>query len=558
MTKSSLKETPVIWCRCRDTEQAVEAESGEHRLVVDILCGQRGQAEAARWLGEIAATRVTVAACSPSVAGDALEGWAAANGVELAMIDVRGKTLEQTESALEHAARTGDGLSPGAERPERAVKSALVIGGGVGGVQAALDIAEGGYQTFVVESTYSIGGIMAALDKTFPTMDCSICILGPKLVDASKHKNIELITAAEVKSVEGVPGDFKVTIEMSPRYVDMTVCNGCGACVDVCPVVVPNEWDMNLKPRKAIHTMFAQSVPMRFAIDKDVCIECGMCMHVCGLNAIDLSQEPGTRELEVGAIVVAAGVTTVKGDAKEQYGYGIHENVVTNMEFERIICASGPTGGDLIRPDGKPYHRVAFIQCVGSRDTKCHEYCSMYCCIASIKEGRLVMEHSDDSEVSVFYNDMRASGKGFEELYVRSEEEGMRFVKGLPSEVRENPTNKNPIVVYEDTKTGTQKELEVDLVVLALALEPSPGLERIAGVLGLECDEYGFVKERDLQNSPLETNVRGVFIAGACSGPRDIPETVSEASGAASRVCAFFEQAGTDSDGARRVPRSRE
>jgi heterodisulfide reductase subunit A len=512
-------DTLQVRCTCDGPVELAAADGN----IVDIAaaCSLQGQRAvlARATAGEYG--RVEVEGCRHAEARTVLESWADRSGLELSW--------------------DGERTVPPEVGP-RLVKEALVIGGGVAGVQAALDIAEGGYRTYLVESTYSIGGIMAALDKTFPTMDCSICILGPKLVDASKHESIELLVASKVTGVEGAPGDYRVTIDQAPTYVDTSRCNGCGACVEACPVVVPNEWDLNLKPRKAIHTMFAQAVPMKFAIDEDACIECGMCMNACGLDAIDLSQEPTTRALEVGAIVLATGVGTVPGDAKKQFGYGVHTNVVTNMEFERIICASGPTEGHLYRPDGKPYKRVAFIQCVGSRDRSCRDYCSMYCCIASIKEARLVMEHADGASIHVFYNDLRASGKGFEELYVRSQAEGMRFVKGLPSEVREDPTTLDPIVAYEDVASGTRKELEVDLVVLAMALEPSRDLASLSGMLGIELDEDGFVRPRQAHGAPLETASPGVFIAGACSGPRDIPETVAQASGSASKVCAFFEK----------------
>jgi heterodisulfide reductase subunit A len=371
---------------------------------------------------------------------------------EAALVDlIREKLKETTEQVTE----------------DRIIaEEVLVVGGGVAGVQAALDIAEEGYRVYILESSPSIGGIMAQLDKTFPTMDCSICILGPKLVDASKHPNIELITNAEIKSVTGKPGDFKVEVEIRPRYVDMDKCNGCSACVEVCPVVLPNEWDLNLKPRKCIYVMFAQSIPLRYTIDKEKCIECEQCKKVCELDAINLCEEPKTRFLNVGAIVVSTGTKTFDATKKRHYGYGRVNNVMTNMEFERIICASGPTNGELLRPDGKHIKKVAFIQCVGSRDIHFHEYCSSYCCMASIKEARLVMEHEEDADVWVFYNDLRAFGKGFEELYVRSEKEGMKFIRRFPGEIREDPENGNPILVFEDPKTGRYREVEFDMVVL--------------------------------------------------------------------------------------------
>jgi heterodisulfide reductase subunit A len=447
---------------------------------------------------------------------------------EAALVDlIREKLKETTEQVTE----------------DRIIaEEVLVVGGGVAGVQAALDIAEEGYRVYILESSPSIGGIMAQLDKTFPTMDCSICILGPKLVDASKHPNIELITNAEIKSVTGKPGDFKVEVEIRPRYVDMDKCNGCSACVEVCPVVLPNEWDLNLKPRKCIYVMFAQSIPLRYTIDKEKCIECEQCKKVCELDAINLCEEPKTRFLNVGAIVVSTGTKTFDATKKRHYGYGRVNNVMTNMEFERIICASGPTNGELLRPDGKHIKKVAFIQCVGSRDIHFHEYCSSYCCMASIKEARLVMEHEEDADVWVFYNDLRAFGKGFEELYVRSEKEGMKFIRRFPGEIREDPENGNPILVFEDPKTGRYREVEFDMVVLAVALEPSCETIRIAEMLDLKTDSHGFIKELHPISRPLETSNRGIFLAGTCQGPKDIPESVSQASGTAAKVGMLFSQ----------------
>ena len=543
-----MNKTGVFLCACPLTSATfdVEKAAGCMDLPETVvysrknLCSQRGLKFLEEHVKDDALNRVIIAACSEDIHRNVFNSSALLRqaGVEYAPIE----GLLNEEALAEKICRIIKGERPHISREREKIKEALVIGGGVGGVQAALDIAEGGHKVYLVEKTLSIGGIMAQLDKTFPTMDCSICILGPKLVDASKAPNIELITNAEIKNITGDMGDFNVEVEIKPRYVDMEKCNGCSACVEVCPVILPNEWDLNLKPRKCIYFMFAQSVPLRYTIDRDKCIECGLCKKVCEREAINLDEEPVTRSLHVGAIVVTSGTQTFDASKKEEYGYGKLKNVVTNMEFERIICASGPTAGEIIRPDGKHIKKVAFIQCVGSRDVHFHDYCSVYCCLASIKEARLVLEHGNDAEVWIFYNDIRACGKGFEELYVRSEKEGMHFVKGLPGEVREDTETGDPIVVYEGPQASRYSELQVDMVVLAVALEPSEEIARLSEMLGLETDVHGFFKELHQNSRPLETTDRGIFIAGTCQGPKDIPETVSQASGAAAKVCALFSE----------------
>lgn len=358
-------------------------------------------------------------------------------------------------------------------------------------------------------------------------------------MEAAKHKNIELITNTEVIKVEGEPGCYRVTLLRKPWYVDIEKCTGCGTCVDVCPIIIPHEWDQNLKPCKAIHAMFAQAAPLKYFIDKERCIECGLCMQVCGLDAIDLSQEPYEDELTVGAIVVATGASVFDPSSIAQLRYGECENVVTNMEFERICNAAGPTEGELVRPDGKHIRSVAFIQCVGSRDLNYNPWCSFFCCMASVKGGRLVMEHAPGAEVTIFYNDLRAAGKGFEELYQRSIEEGMKFVQAIPS-IHVNRTTGNPIIVYEDPESGRVLKRELDLVVLACGLVPSDGTRRARKLLGIKRDTYGFVREKHPIDGQCETNIKGVYIAGVCQGPKDIPDSATHGSASATKVGVFF------------------
>jgi heterodisulfide reductase subunit A len=367
-------------------------------------------------------------------------------------------------------------------------------------------------------------------------------------VESAKHEKIVLITNSEVSEVSGSEGHFRVKIQRHPWYVNIDRCNGCGACVDVCPITVPHEWDMNLKPRKAAYAMFAQAAPLKYMIDREACVECGLCMQACGLDAIDLSQEAWEEELEVGSIVVATGMRSFDPSGMKQFRYETQENVVTNMEFERICNAAGPTEGELVRPDGKHINSVAFIQCVGSRDRDHNSYCSFFCCMASIKGGRLVMEHAPGAQVTVFYNDLRACGKGFEELYQRSIEDGMQFIQGMPA-VYENRTTHNPVLVYEDPDEGGIQRREVDLVVLACGLEPSEGTRQVRRLLELRRDPYGFVQETHPVMGMAETSRGGVFQAGTCQGPKDIPDSVTQGSAAAAMVGMLFAKGNGNGNG---------
>lgn len=425
-------------------------------------------------------------------------------------------------------------------------KSVMVIGGGVAGIQASLDLANRGYQVYLVERSPSIGGRMAQLDKTFPTMDCSMCILAPKMIDCSHHHNVQLLSYSEVKAVKGKPGDFVVTVLHKPRYIDLTKCTGCGICAEHCPVEVPNEFDEQLGTRKAVYMPFPQAVPRAMTVDKNNCIECGLCTKMCQAGAVDLKQQPREEDYNVGAIVVATGFDVFDASQIPTYGYGRYKNVITSLELERLLCASGPTGGHLIRPsDGKIPRTMAFIQCVGSRDRRFGTtYCSSICCKYSVKDAVLIKEHEPNTTVSIFYIDMRAFGRGFQEFVNRAKSEyGVRFVRSSPGEILEDPATKNLRIWYEDTIAGRIENAELDLVVLCPALIPSKGSGDLAKVLGAEVDQYGFFKAADPITGPVDTTVQGIFMCGYALGPKtgDIPDSIMQGSATAARVAEILE-----------------
>jgi len=419
----------------------------------------------------------------------------------------------------------------------------LVIGGGISGIQASLDLASRGIKVYLVEKSPSIGGRMAQLDKTFPTMDCSMCILAPKMIDCSHHPNVQMLTYSEVKEVKGSVGNFVVKVLKKPRYVDETKCTGCGICAEHCPAEVPNEFDENLGMRKAIYMPFPQAVPRVMTVDKENCLECGLCEKVCDLKAVDLGQQPEEVELNVGAIIVATGFDVFDSSEIPVYGYGRYKDVITALELERLLCASGPTGGHLIRPsDGKIPKSIAFIHCVGSRDRRewiGNAYCSSICCKYAVKDAVLAREHVPDARISLFYIDLRAFGRGFQEFVNRAKTEyGIRFVRSNPGEVIENPKTKSLTLWFEDTATRRIESLNFDLVVLCPALIPRGGAKELAKTLGIEVDKYGFFKPHDAIANPVDTTVPGIFASGYCLGPKtgDIPDSIMQGSATAARV----------------------
>ena len=519
-------------------------------------CSDPGQEEIRKAIKEHNLNRVVVAACSPRMHEFTFRRTVSEAGLNpylFEMANIRehcswchpSNPKEATEKAKEIVkmavakARLLRPLDP-IEVP--VINKAMVLGGGIAGINAALDLAEMGFKVYLVEKKESIGGHMAQLDKTFPTLDCSICIEGPKMVDVARHPNIEIISFADLLSVEGYVGNFKVRIRKNPRYVIEENCTGCGECRDVCPIEYPNEWDMNMGVRKAISVPFDQAVPLVYTINKDYCIECYKCVDACGeRQAIDFSQEPEEIELEVGAIIVATGYDIYIPEEGNVYGYGKYSNVITSLEFERLILAAGPTGGHVIRAsDGKRPKVVAFIQCVGSRDVNKYPYCSGFCCMYTLKHTIQLKEHyGDDVEVYVFYMDMRSNFKGYEEFYTRAREMGVNFIRGRVSRIFETP-EKNLIIRAEDTLLGEPIELEAEMVVLATAAIPAKGAEEVSRILNVTRGTDGFFMESHPKLKPIDTAVDGIFLAGACQGPKDIPYSVSQGSGAAARAATLL------------------
>jgi heterodisulfide reductase subunit A len=423
-------------------------------------------------------------------------------------------------------------------------KKVMVIGGGIAGINAALDLADMGYKVYMVEKTETIGGYMALLDKTFPTLDCSICIEGPKMVDVGRHPNIEIISYADVLKVDGYVGNFNVKIRKNPRYVIAASCTGCGECRDACPIEYPNYADMNLGVRKAISIPFGQAVPLTHTINKDYCIECYKCVDACGARqAINFDQKPEEIELNVGAIIVAIGYDMYNPEDLEWTGYGKFTNVFTALEFERLILAAGPTGGKVVRAsDGQKPHSIAFIQCVGSRDISRYEYCSSFCCMYTLKHAVMLKEkYKDAIEVYVFYNDMRSNFKGYEEFFNRAQKSGVKFlrVKLENRRITENPETKN-LTVYGETEDGKPVSAEVEMVTLANAAIPQKTAPELAKILGIKLSKDGFFVECQPKIRPTDTDVPGIFLAGACQGLKDIPYSVAHGSAAAAQAASVL------------------
>jgi heterodisulfide reductase subunit A len=414
--------------------------------------------------------------------------------------------------------------------------SVAVIGGGIAGIQAALDLANHGILVHLIEREPSIGGHMAQLDKTFPTNDCSMCILSPKMAEVARHPFIQLHTCSTIADLEGEVGDFTLTLRIMPRFIDESLCTGCGDCIQICPVEVYNRFDAGVGVRKAIYKPQPQAIPDIVVKDSEHCIECGLCYDICDLDAIKKEEKERLVELKVASIIVAIGYTIFDACQKSQYGYLHLSDVITSLELERLLNASGPTKGELRRlSNGKTPQSVIFIQCVGSRDqTVDRPYCSCVCCMAAIKNAILIKEKYPDMEVTICYQDIRAYGKGYEEYYQRAEQMGIRFLKGTPGSVDQNREGLS--LQVENTETREVLILHPDLVVLSVGIDPAPDLEKIAAILGIPCETTGFVKSRDDTLAPVLTLRPGIYVAGTVAAPRDIPDSVAMGEAAAMKA----------------------
>jgi heterodisulfide reductase subunit A len=531
---------------CKTLPNVVHAENYTY------MCSTPGQAKIRTAIKEQNLEAVVVAACSPRLHEPTFRKASAAGGLnpfifEMANIREQStwihmnepeKATQKAKDIIRMSVARASLLEPLEAKSIPVEKAVMIIGAGVAGIQAALETADSGITTYLVESQPSIGGNMSRLDKTFPTLDCSQCILTPKMVDVERHPNIKLMTYSEVEKVDGYIGNFDVTVKRKPRGVIVSgdnECNGCGDCAAVCPVTKGNEFDLGLGPRKAIYVPFPQAVPLKYTIDFDSCIKCDLCVKKCGdKKSINLEDKGESFEIKVGTIIVATGFDLYEIEKKEQWGYGVYDNVITGLQFERLIGASGPTGGKVIRPsDGQKPHNIAFVLCAGSRDQDANPYCSRVCCMYSLKHAHQIMEKAPGTVPYIFYMDIRAFGKAYEEFYYRIQEEGAKFVRGRVSYIDENPVNKNLIVHAEDTLLGMPITLEAELVVLASAIVPKAETEALRNKLTISKSPDKFLLESHPKLNPFSTSTDGIYLAGCCQGPKDIPDTVAQAAGAA-------------------------
>lgn len=556
----------ICWCGSNiaatvDVERLSEAVKAEPGVVFaanyQYMCSENGQQLIKNAIKEYKLDGVVVGSCSPRMHEATFRKAAKAAGLNPYMVEVANireqcswihKDREEATRKALVLVRTAIAKvrldAPLKEGESPVVKRALVIGGGIAGIQAALDIAEAGFPVDIVEKNPTIGGRMAQLDKTFPTLDCSACILTPKMVDCAQNEKIDILSYSEVEEVKGYVGNFKVKIKRKARYVDETKCTGCKVCMEKCPSKKGlNEFNMNLDNRTAIYIPFAQAIPNVAVIDPEQCIKlntgkCGICQKFCGVGAINYEMKDEFIEREYGAIVVATGYRPIKLDNFNEYGYSDNKDVITSLELERLMNAAGPTGGVLLRPSDHTHPKViTFIQCVGSRDVSgCGKpYCSKICCMYTAKHAMLIREKYPDTEVHVFYIDVRTPGKNYDEFYRRAVEQyGVDYIKGMVGKVYAK--GGKLMVQGSNLIDNEQVVIQSDLVVLATAIEPEPSVRKVATLLTASIDTNNFLNESHPKLRPVESPTAGVYLAGVCQGPKDIPETVSQASACAAKV----------------------
>ena len=559
----------VFVCHCGtniagtvDVRAVAEALKNEPGVVFSTdypyMCSEAGQTIIKNAVRDNRLTGAVICSCSPRMHEATFRKAATSAGINPYMVEIA-NIREQcswihkdmaagTEKAviLVRAAVAKVNLNaPLTAGQSPVTKRALVIGGGIAGIQTALDIADAGFEVDIVEKSPTIGGKMAQLDKTFPTLDCAACILTPKMVDVAQHEKIRIFSYSEVEAVKGFVGNFSVKIRKKARYVKEDVCTGCGLCTEKCPQKkVPNTFNLGMDTRGAIYIPFAQAVPKVATIDPEFCTmmktgKCGVCAKVCTARAIDYTQKDEIIEESYGAIVAATGFNPISLENYEEYAYAQSPDVVTSLEFERIMNAAGPTGGKLLRPsDGKHPQTLVFVQCVGSRDTTgCgKQYCSKICCMYTAKHAMLVRDKYPDTDVYVFYIDVRTPGKNFDEFYRRAVEDyGVHYIKGMVGKVA--PTAAGKLLVRgSDLLADQQLHIEADMVILAAAIEPDKSARPLATMLTASMDTNDFFTEAHPKLRPVESPTAGIFLSGICQGPKDIPETVSQAGAAAAKV----------------------
>jgi len=518
------------------------------------LCSDPGQDLIKKDIRELSIDRVVVAACSPQMHEMTFRNALSEEGLNPYLLHIANireqcswvhKDREKATEKAKHILQAAVGRVSHHEALEaRRVKispSVLIVGAGIAGIQAALTIVYGGSKVFLVEKAPYIGGHMAQLDKTFPTLDCASCIFTPKTVEVVRNKNIQLLICSEVVNIKGYVGNFIVTIKKHPTYVDPSRCTGCGECMEACVLKreVLSEFEEGMALRRAIYIPFPQAVPLKAVVDKKSCLfltkgKCKKaCAEACKACAIDFDQKEELIEKEVGSIIIATGYDLFDPHLLPQYGYGIYENVITNLQFERLASPSGPTEGEILLKDGIVPKAIAFLHCIGSRDENANLYCSRVCCMASMKQAHLAKEKTG-AEIYEFYIDINAFGKGYQEFYKRVREEGIFFIRGKGSEIFRR--DGRLVVAAEDTLLGTPVEIPVDLVVLGTGLVSRHDSEKVAQVMGISLSPDGFFMEAHPKLRPVSTNVDGIFLAGCCQGPKDIPDTVAQASAAAAEV----------------------
>lgn len=531
------------------------------------MCSDPGQEMIIADIAEHGLNRIVVAACSPNLHEATFRGAlqrAGLNPYYFQMVNIRehGSWVHEDRKAATEKAKDQVRAAVARvqyhkplERKRFAVdQSVLVVGGGIAGITAALEIANSGKHVYLVEREPSIGGHMAKYDKTFPTLDCAACILTPKMSEVREHPNITLWTYSEVQEVAGHVGKFQVKVRRKPRYIDEELCVGCMECVSACVYKEPkfeDEFNEGLGKRKPIFMPFPQAVPPVVTIDPETCLKfktgkCkSPCATVCDRKAVDFSQTERIEEIEVGAVIIATGFKTFDATRLPLYGYGIYANVYTSLEVERLVNSSGPTGGEIVCRDGRKPKSIGIIHCVGSRDKKTNRWCSRVCCMYSLKLAHLLREHTG-ADVYQFYIDMRCPGKGYDEFYERLLDEGIQMIRGRAAEVTDwtmTPEEEGKLVIrVEDTLSAYVRRIPVDMVVLSVGLEPAAGADEVRRMFNISCSKEGFFLEKHPKLAPVETATAGVFIAGCCQGPKDIPDTVAQAGAAAAHAIALLDK----------------